>query len=100
MVARIRRVTGLETLQCHPCLHLAATSSRYLADRSHNGGRIRHLRMLLVLVPPVLECKCDAGQTYPHEYDDEDTTCDITCNRHIIFSVSHPRSAAYNYKDD
>ena len=87
MVARICRVAGRKTLQRCPRLHLAATCSRYLAGRYHDGGRIRHLRMFLVLVPPVLKCKRDAGEADAHEYDDEDSTCDVRRNIHYLLNL-------------
>jgi len=80
MVSRICRVAGRETLQRRPCLQFAATGSRYLAGRNHDGGRIRYLRMSLVLVPPVLKRKGDASHADAHKNDNEDATCDMRCN--------------------
>ena len=78
-MSRICRVAGRKTLQRRPCLQLAAAGGRYLAGRHHDGGRIRYLRMLLVLVPPVLKGQSDAGQADSHKYDDEDAPCGIRC---------------------
>ena len=79
VVSRVRRVTGRKTLQGRPCIQLAASGSRYLAGRHHDGCSIRYLRMPLVFVPPVLKGKCDAGQADSHKDDDEDAPYDMRC---------------------
>ena len=79
MVSRVCRVAWRKTLQRRPCIKLAASGSRDLAGRHHDGGRIGYLRMPLVLVPPVLKGKCDAGQADAHKYDDEDAACEMRC---------------------
>ena len=80
IVSRIRGVAGPKTLQRRSCPQLTATCSGYLAGRHHDGCRICYLRGPLVLVPPVLKGKCDAGQADSHKYDDENAPCDMKCN--------------------